>query len=125
MSAAPRDSVGSGKVSKDTSAAVAARFGVIAASSSTAMEVRARFLLLGGQEDIYVTGKNRCRCQERGAPAWRFRRRLWMAGRVRVAEERRLHRVNHPESDDLVADDVAVTKRMLAAQYGPAILVGH
>ena len=51
----PCDSVGSGRVSKDTSAAVAARFGVIAASSSTAMEVRARFLLLGCQEDSAFT----------------------------------------------------------------------
>jgi pimeloyl-ACP methyl ester carboxylesterase len=44
---------------------------------------------------------------------------------LRHAEERQLHRLIVQNPTISLADDVAVTKRILAAQDGPAILVGH
>ena len=48
-----------------------------------------------------------------------------MAGRLRRAQEAWLPRDGCAEPDYVLADDVAVTKRALAAQDGPSVLVGH
>ena len=55
----------------------------------------------------------------------RVRRRFRMAGRLRPAEEGRLRRLRRPAFDDLVGRRCGGDEAILAAQDGPAILVGH
>ena len=62
--------------------------------------------------------------KHRSSPRW-FCGRLWLGGRLQNSESDG-HNVSIVQNPTIsLEDDVAVTKRVLAAQEGPAILVGH
>ena len=83
---------------------------------------RGRVRLLGG---VHVVCK-RIGESQRGSGPRRFRRWLGLAGRVQGAQEETATPSRSSRTRPIsLADDVAVTRRALAAQKGPVILVGH
>jgi len=54
-----------------------------------------------------------------------LRRRLWMGGRIQILKKDGYNVVVVQNPTLSLADDVAVTRRAIASQGGPVLLVGH